>query len=102
MSNFNLESSPNVRNGSINEVLERVNYLEHVRENPTKNFSEAVDYLYEELDNLETFFSNGISDQDIEIINSPYALHPRLCLNRVSSFILDRMAQRYSLDFKAK
>lgn len=55
--------------GSITEVFGRVNYYENVLKNPTKHPEEARDYLYEELDRLGAFVTDGVTAQDFERIN---------------------------------
>jgi len=60
------------RNGSLREIQSRANYISHVRSNPTKNITEAIDYLYEAIGSLSAYVTQGVNDEDIEFVQKVY------------------------------
>ena len=58
------------REGNLMEIIGRINYLSHVRENPTKRIGDAVEYLYLGIDSLSGYVTKGIGDEDIACIKT--------------------------------
>ena len=57
------------QHGSLTEILGRVNYYESAVKNPTKDPREARDSLYEELDRVGAFVTEGVTDRDFDRLN---------------------------------
>lgn len=65
-------TQPN-RQGSLQEIETRTNYVLHVRNNPTKSLSDTIEWLYEEINNLGGYVTDGITDNDINLIRQLFA-----------------------------
>lgn len=61
------------REGSLSELQDRIIYISHVKNNPTKSMPEAIDYLYQEVDNLGAYVTNSVTNEDIDFIKSVHS-----------------------------
>lgn len=60
------------RDGSLGELVNRVNYWNTAKNNPTKNKDDTLEYLYEEVEQLGAFVTVGAEDTDIESLRKVF------------------------------
>lgn len=85
------------REGSIRELQNRINYLEHVKRNPTKSMPDSIKYMYKEIDSLGGFVTIGVDKENITLVRNIHdELVQRKVLNQDSRRLLEAMMGRVS------
>ena len=88
------------RAGTISELQHRINYLAHVKGNPTKSMSEAINHMYEEVDNLGGFVTDGVDEKNIDLVREVQAeLVRRKVPGQGSETLFDLMLEKISQQY---